>query len=140
MSRLTMRRIVAIGSPEKRWELPDSISTYLAAFTYPWLTISGLVDEPACHFLLTAEQREGLREVLEQALRHLVERLYAKPSERQVTIHRSRFERIEVDGKSYLVDYRKSVPGWLMYVLFTQQQSVNRNPEVVIALTPLPPG
>jgi hypothetical protein len=140
MSRFTMRRLVAIGSPEKPWELPDSISTYLAAFTYPWLTTSGLVDEPACHFTLTAEQREGLKEVLEAALQHLVEQLYpGRPSERQFTKHPGRFERIEVNGKSYLVNYRTSVPGWLMYVLFTQQQAVDRNPEVAIELTQLPP-
>jgi hypothetical protein len=135
-----MRRLVAIGSPEKLGELPDSLSIYLAAFTYPWLTTSGLVDETACHLSLTAEQREGLQEVLKDALRHLVERLYpGRPSERQLTIHRSRFEQIEVDGKSYLVDYRRSVPGWLMWVLFTQQQAVDRNLDVEIALTPLPP-
>lgn len=135
-----MRRIVGIGNQEKVWDLRDTLSAYLTPFAYPWLTLCGLDDQPTERICLAAEQREGLKDVLVDALRYLVNRLYTKPSERQLSIHRSSFERIELDGQSYLVNYRTSEPGGLMFALFTFTESVGKDSEVVITLAPLPLG
>lgn len=132
-----MRRIVSIGTEEKSWELRENLSAYLAAFAYPWLTQSGLAEQPAERIGLTQVQQQGLKDALAEALRYLVMRLYTKPSERQLTIHPSRFERIEVDGQSYLVNYRTSEPGWLMFALFTFAKSMSQDQDVVITLAPL---
>jgi hypothetical protein len=132
-----MRRIVAIGTAEKSWELRDNLSAYLAAFAYPWLTQSGLAEQPAERIGRTQDQRQGLKDALAEALRYLVTRLYAKPSDRQLTLHPNRFERIEVDGQPYLVNYRTSEPGWLMFALFTYAKSVSQDQDVVITLAPL---
>ena len=132
-----MRRIVAIGTEEKSWELRDNLSTYLAAFAYPWLTQSGLAEQPAERISLTQDQRQGLKDALVEALRYLVTRLYTKPSERQLTLYPGRFERIEVDGRPYLVNYRSSEPGGLMIALFTFAKSVSHDQDVVITLAPL---
>lgn len=132
-----MRRIVAIGNKQKSWELRENVSAYLAAFAYPWLTQSGLAEKPAERIHLTQDQQQGLKDALAEALQYVVTRLYAKPSERQLTLHPSRFERIEVDGQPYLVNYRTSEPGGLMFALFTYSKSVSRDQDVVITLAPL---
>ena len=69
-----------------------------------------------------------------------MEKLYTEPSERQLSIHASQFEKIELNGNFYHINYRME-PGRLMYTLFSMMnfiiESESKGLEILLTLEPL---
>lgn len=135
-----MRRLLSLETKELKVVLRSDVSIFLAGFSYPWLLTSELYENPTSITCLNALQRAGLQGVLKEGLQFLVERLYTEPSERQLRIHASRFEKIELNGNSYRVNYRME-PGRLMYTLFSMMnfitESESKGLEILLTLEPL---
>ncbi|RZJ93190.1 MAG: hypothetical protein EOO60_05450 [Hymenobacter sp.] len=135
-----MRRLLSLETNEQKVVLRSDISIFLAGFSYPWLLTSELYENPISIIRLSALQRDGLQEVLKESLQFLVEKLYTEPSERQLSIHASRFEKMELNGSFYYLNYRME-PGRLMYTLFSMLnfiiESESNGLEILLTLEPL---
>jgi hypothetical protein len=135
-----MRRLLSLETKELKVVLQSDVSLFLAGFSYPWLLTSDLYENPVSITCLNALQRAGLQRVLQEGLQFLVERLYTAPSERQLSIHASRFEKIELNGNFYRINYRLE-PGRLMYTLFSMisfiTESESKGLEILLTLDSL---
>jgi hypothetical protein len=135
-----MRRLLSLETKEMKVVLQSEVSIFLAGFSYPWLLTSELYESPVSITCLNALQRAGLKGVLKEGLQFLVEKLYTEPSERQLSIHASRFEKIELNGNFYHINYRME-PGRLMYTLFSMMnfitESESKGLEILLTLEPL---
>jgi hypothetical protein len=135
-----MRRLLSLETKELKVVLRSDVSIFLAGFSYPWLLTSELYGNPVSITCLDALQRAGLQGVLKEGLQFLVEKLYTEPSERQLSIHASRFEKIELNGNFYRINYRME-PGRLMYTLFSMMsfitESESKGLEILLTLEPL---
>jgi hypothetical protein len=135
-----MRSLLSLETNELKVLLRSDVSIFLAGFSYPWLLTSELYENPVSITCLGALQRTGLQGVLKEGLQYLVERLYTESSERQFSIHASRFEKIEFNGNFYRINYRLE-PGRLMYTLFSIMNSItdseSKGVEIPLTLEPL---
>jgi hypothetical protein len=132
-----MRRLLSLETKEMKVVLQSDVSIFLAGFSYPWLLTSELYESPVSITCLNVLQRAGLKGVLKEGLQFLVERLYTEPSERQLSIHASRFEKIELNGNFYHINYRMEL-GRLMYTLFSMMnfitESESKGLEILLTL------
>jgi hypothetical protein len=135
-----MRRLISLETKELKVVLRSDVSIFLAGFSYPWLLTSELYENPVSITCLNALQRAGLQGVLKEGLQFLMEKLYIEPSERQLSIHASRFEKIELNGNFYRINYRME-PGRLMYTLFSMMSFITESEakglEILLTLEPL---
>jgi hypothetical protein len=134
-----MRRLLSLETKELKMVLRSDVSIFLAGFSYPWLLTSEFYENPVSITCLNALQRAGLQGVLKEGLQFLVEKLYTEPSERQLNIHASRFEKVELNGNFYHINYRME-PGRLMYTLFSMMNFITESEakglEILLTLEP----
>ncbi|MGN7867097.1 hypothetical protein [Chryseobacterium sp.] len=75
-------------------------------------------DNMSKNYIISGNRIQDLKNVLENYLNEILKKWYKKPDEKELQKHSTRFEKIEFNKEIYIVNYRMSEVGRLVFVVY----------------------
>ena len=100
------------GSPRQKAK-SDYLYPYI--FRFSCITNSGVFSRGETH--IKPEDLPELSTYMEKALRSLIKDCHEEPTSKEKQRHGNRFQKVTFKSETYTVNYKLSLPGWMIWAL-----------------------
>jgi hypothetical protein len=113
-----MKKVVELKTPDKNFKFEESWSSFVLPYISLFLIKHDLNKNERNSVIIPINTYSSLISSITTALSDLLISFYEEPSQRDIQSHSSRYEKIYIENRLYIVNYRMSSNGRLAYALY----------------------